>query len=78
MKLSCFFAKINKTDKVSAAISKKKIERAPINKIMDRGDFASDSTKIQLKLQIPVVCEKPNSEAPIFEPNYQNNLASWP
>ena len=45
---SCFFEKINKTDKPLARLSKEKRERSKINKIInEKGDITVDITEVQ-------------------------------
>ena len=44
---SWFFEKINKIDKPSARLIKKKRERAEINKIINEKEVATDTTEIQ-------------------------------
>ena len=45
---SCFFEKINKTDKPVARLIKKKREENPINKIRhEKGEVTTDNTEIQ-------------------------------
>ena len=45
---SCFFEKINKTDKPLSRLIKKKREKTQINKIRnERGEITTDTTKIQ-------------------------------
>ena len=45
---SCFFEKINKTDKPLARLSKEERERSKINKIInEKGDITVDITEVQ-------------------------------
>ena len=47
-KKSCFFEKINKTDKPLARFIKKKRERSQINKIgNEKGEITTDTAEIQ-------------------------------